>query len=145
MNPLAVTGKLRTSAAILIGLALFVFSAGCGKKSSGGVSGNSPAPTAGKADIATEDNAASAAAPRRSPPVATEAAATPATSENEPLVGMVHDFMTAQLRKFIAENGRLPNTFSEFAQSKMDTVPRAPAGLKFAIDETTQEVKLVKK
>ena len=58
---------------------------------------------------------------------------------------MVHDFMTAQLRKFIAENGRLPNTFSEFAQSKMDTVPRAPAGLKFAIDETTQEVKLVKK
>ena len=53
--------------------------------------------------------------------------------------------MTAQLKKFIAETGRMPADFSEFSRTKMDSVPRAPEGLKFAIDEVTQEVKLVRK
>ena len=53
--------------------------------------------------------------------------------------------MTAQLKKFIEETGRMPKDFSEFIHAKMDSVPRAPEGLKFAIDEATQEVKLVRK
>jgi hypothetical protein len=53
--------------------------------------------------------------------------------------------MTAQLKRFIEEKGRLPKDFAEFAAARMDSVPRPPAGLKYAIDGTTQEVKLVKK
>ncbi|MBI3415437.1 MAG: hypothetical protein HY043_08965 [Verrucomicrobia bacterium] len=71
--------------------------------------------------------------------------ATTGSQGNEPLIGLVHESMTAQLKKFIEETGRMPKDFSEFAHAKMDSVPRAPAGLKFAIDETTQEVKLVRK
>lgn len=71
--------------------------------------------------------------------------AQPASQANEPLIGLVHESMTAQLKKFIEETGRMPKDFSEFARAKMDSVPRAPEGLKFAIDETTQDVKLVRK
>jgi hypothetical protein len=57
---------------------------------------------------------------------------------------MVHAFMTAQLRSFIREKGRLPNDFSEFASSKMDSVPFAPPGMQYVIDATTREVKVVR-
>jgi hypothetical protein len=53
--------------------------------------------------------------------------------------------MTGQLKRFIEEKGRLPKDFAEFAAARMDSVPRPPEGLKYAIDATTQEVKLVKK
>ncbi|MEO8427880.1 MAG: hypothetical protein ABI651_12290 [Verrucomicrobiota bacterium] len=83
---------------------------------------------------------------RAAPPTpVSQAAPAQASSVDEALVGAVHTFMTAQLKKFIGEQGRMPKDFSEFAGSRMDSVPRAPAGMKFVIDETTQEVKVVKK
>lgn len=52
--------------------------------------------------------------------------------------------MTAQLKKFVAEKGRLPNSFLEFAGAKLDAIPRAPQGFAYEIDPVTVEVKLVK-
>jgi len=42
------------------------------------------------------------------------------------------------------KNGRLPKDFAELARAQLDTRPRAPKGMKWAIDPTTAEVKLVK-
>jgi hypothetical protein len=53
--------------------------------------------------------------------------------------------MTTQLRIFIQTNGRMPKDFTEFASARMDSVQRLPEGFKWAIDETTQEVKVVRK
>ena len=46
---------------------------------------------------------------------------------------------------FIEKNGRVPETFSEFANAAMDSVPLAPNGMKFVIDPTDRTVKAVKK
>lgn len=54
-------------------------------------------------------------------------------------------FLTSQLRIFIQQKGRLPTDFGEFAIARLDSVPRAPKGMTWAIDRTTQEVKLVKR
>jgi len=50
-----------------------------------------------------------------------------------------------QLRMYIEKNGPMPQTFSEFANSEMDTVALAPEGMKFAIDPVDRTVKIVKK
>src|SRR5438552_1634206 len=83
--------------------------------------------------------------PRPSPAPARMPTAEPVRIESESLFGIVHPFMTDQLKKFIEENGRFPQDFGEFASARMDSVPRAPEGFRFAIDRTTVEVKLVKK
>jgi len=63
----------------------------------------------------------------------------------ERLNGAVHAKLTMQLRMFIEKNGRVPESFSEFANSAMDTVPLAPDGMKFVIDPADRTVKAVKK
>jgi hypothetical protein len=70
--------------------------------------------------------------------------ATAATAAAQSLVGEVHEFMTSQLGIFIQQNGRLPKDFAEFSRARLDSVPRTPVGMKWAIDTTTREVKLVK-
>src|SRR5437867_4432862 len=91
-------------------------------------------------------SAPAAVSPRPSPAAArTPRPAEPVRIESESLVGIVHPFMTDQLKRFIEENGRFPRDFGEFASTRMDSVPRAPEGFRFAIDRTTVEVKLVKK
>jgi hypothetical protein len=82
-----------------------------------------------------------------SSPSTSDAAALPAAAENpspQPLVGKVDAFMTGQLRIFIQQNGRLPKDFAEFSHARLDSLPRTPLGMKWAIDPATQEVKLVK-
>ena len=46
---------------------------------------------------------------------------------------------------YIEKNGRMPQTFSEFANSAMDSVPPVPEGMKFIIDPVDKAVKVVKK
>ena len=60
------------------------------------------------------------------------------------LNGPVHPFMTQQLRIFVQQHGRLPENFTEFTSSRMDSVPRVQEGFRWAVDETTLEVKLVR-
>jgi hypothetical protein len=53
--------------------------------------------------------------------------------------------MTAQLRRYIDENGRMPASFAEFASARMDSVPFAPDGMEYVIDTARREVKVVRK
>jgi len=123
----------------------------CGKKKS--TAPEAAAPSAAVENVAAPDSLTEPAANEPAPIRRRVAPATPvppaapaqASGVDEALVGAVHTFMTAQLKKFIEEKGRIPKDFSEFASSRMDSVPRPPAGMKFVIDETTQEVKVVKK
>lgn len=79
-------------------------------------------------------------------PAVSEQTTNPAVGEApQPLVGEVHPFMTSQLRIFLQQNGRLPSDFAELARTRLDVVPRAPPGMKWAIDPVSQEVKLVKR
>jgi hypothetical protein len=77
------------------------------------------------------------------------AAVPDAAKNNDPagdvrsIEGVVDPFLTSQLRIFVQEKGRLPETFAEFAGARLDSVPRLAKGLRFAIDPATQEVKIV--
>ncbi|MCU0784385.1 MAG: hypothetical protein MUF81_10145 [Verrucomicrobia bacterium] len=70
-------------------------------------------------------------------------APTATSNSDQPLAGQVDPFLTQQLRIFIQQKGRLPTNFMEFA-SGMDSRPRKPPGMKWAIDSVSREVKLVK-
>ena len=97
-----------------------------------------------------------ASTPKTTPPAAPEATAAAERAQaappvagaekqgSEAVAGAVNAFLTSQLRIFIEQNGRLPKDFAEFARARLDSVPRTPAGTRWAIDPTTQEVKLVK-
>jgi hypothetical protein len=61
------------------------------------------------------------------------------------VVGIVEPTMTAQLQRFVAQKGRLPDNFAEFANTRLDTVPRPPEGMRWVIDAATAEVKAVPK
>ena len=78
--------------------------------------------------------------------IATTNEATIATPNEppQPLDGPADPGMTEQLRIFIQERGRLPTDFGEFSRARLDSVPRVPQGMRWVIDPTTQEVKLVK-
>ena len=83
----------------------------------------------------------------RAPAAATPTNETPAmagTTASKPLDGQVNPFFTQQLRVFVQQKGRLPADFRELARTSLDSVPRAPAGMKWAIDPTTREVKAAK-
>jgi len=74
--------------------------------------------------------------------------ATPATAEQKPgeapaenVTGQVNAFLTGQLRIFIREKGRMPESFAELARVRLDSVPRPPEGKKWVIDTATKEVK----
>jgi hypothetical protein len=61
------------------------------------------------------------------------------------LQGAIHARLTIELRRYIEKYGRMPDSFSEFANAMMDSVPEAPEGMKFAIDPVDKAVKAVKK
>ena len=139
--------KLLFVSVLITGLATVA----CAKKKS--AAPEAAAPSTPVENVAAPDSPAEPVANEPAPIRRRAAPATPvpqaaslqASSVDEALVGAVHTFMTAQLRKFIEEKGRIPKDFSEFASSRMDSVPRPPAGMKFVIDETTQEVKVVRR
>src|SRR2546426_11403443 len=119
---------MRVAIALVAALALPIV--GCGKKEA-----STPKTTLPAAPDAT----AAAERARSAPPVAGAE-----QQASEAVAGAVNAFLTSQLRIFIEQNGRLPKDFGEFARARLDSVPRTPAGTRWAIDPTTQEVKLVK-
>jgi hypothetical protein len=130
----------------LVALAAFV-STGCARQDPPAAQAvQSPAETPGT----LPDNRpvdASTSVPGAHAKPATRAAAPLKAAEAKnavPLEGLVHVFMTTQLRKFIQETGRLPTDFSEFSSARLDSVPFPPDGMKYAIDYATLEVKAVK-
>ncbi|HWH71012.1 MAG TPA: hypothetical protein VNT26_16605 [Candidatus Sulfotelmatobacter sp.] len=107
---------MRTSFPLILLAAFALALAGCGKKQ--------PAPQA--------------------KPATNETAAATETAAAKPLDGQADPFLTQQLRVFIQKQGRLPVDFAELVRTSLDSRPRTPAGMRWAIDPVTQEVKLVK-
>jgi len=78
------------------------------------------------------------------PPASTAAATNAAAvASSQPVSGTTDPFLTQQLWVFVQQKGRLPADFGELARNCLDSRPRPPAGMKWVIDATTQEVKLV--
>src|SRR5687768_2605277 len=63
---------------------------------------------------------------------------------NDIMPGQVHPIYTSMLRQFVQKNKRIPTHFAELVNSEMDSVPSAPKGKSYAIDEKTLTVKMVK-
>lgn len=115
-------------------IALLVAAAnGCGKKEKS--PGQAPTPEQ------AQGIAGQAAQPEPPPPPSVVARAENAPRQS--VVGEVDPVLTAELRNFIQLKQRLPVSFGEFARVRLDTIPRPPAGKKWAIDMTTLEVKAV--
>ncbi len=71
-----------------------------------------------------------------------------AQAAEEPLTGpyaLERQFMTQQLGIFVAQNKRMPKDFNELAATRLDSVPQAPAGQKWVIDQLNRKVIAVKK
>ncbi len=120
--------NLRGLLTVLIGLLIF---AGCSKKQAEAPQAAEPTPAA-----------PAVAAPAAPKAARAPTAAAPAGPVEEVIA--VHEFMTKQLHIFIEQKGRMPESFVEFTQARMDSPPRPPPGTKFVIDPNTVEVKLVK-
>jgi len=114
--------------ALFISLATFVL-VGCHKKEAAPANSGAPETAASPQP----------AKPLPPPPAYVTAAAQNAPAEN--VAGEVNVFLTEQLRIFIREKGRMPESFAELARTRLDSIPRPPAGKKWVIDNATKEVK----
>jgi hypothetical protein len=98
--------------------------------------------------ILPENKVASVARPTAASPTPGQprpAVAQPVRPIQERINGAIHAQLTVQLRMFVEKNGRMPESFSEFAFRNMDSVPPVPEGMKFVIDPVDKAVKVVKK
>ena len=120
-----------------LSLAAFVL-AGCGKRQP--QAEGAAAPTAS----VPRDPAAEVRAKTVSRPTP-EIQSRTANVIRESVVGVVEPSMTAQLQAFVAQKGRMPDNFAEFAHTRLDTVPRPPEGMTWVIDATAMQVKAVPK
>ena len=123
--------------ALLAGCVVF---GGCSKRQNSAPTSETSALTAQPEASANASAPPDAPAPAAPPP---PPAAAPDSSV-QPVSGVVDPALTAQLHVFIQEKGRLPTSFAELAAARLDSVPRLQKGLSFAIDPTTQQVKIVR-
>jgi PBP1b-binding outer membrane lipoprotein LpoB len=122
----------------LLALAAFTF-VGCHKKEAEVVN-QSQNPS----DLGTPVKApADAKAAQPLPPAPPKVAANADNYVRENVTGTVDPNLTAQLRSFVQKNGRLPQSFTEFANRGLDSMPHPPAGSKWVIDAPNQQVKAV--
>jgi len=89
------------------------------------------------------NNAPAGKAAEPSPPPPPKVAANAENSVRENVTGTVDPNLTAQLRSFVQKYGRLPQSFTEFANRGLDSMPRPPEGTKWVIDAANQQVKSV--
>jgi hypothetical protein len=69
-----------------------------------------------------------------------------ANAENAPrqeVSGQTDPFLTQQLQIYVRQVGRMPESFSQLAASRLDSIPRPPPGTKWVIDSAHMEVKAV--
>ena len=138
---------------ILIPLTALVL-IGCSKRPP---QANQPAPQpegVAAGDLPVQNPATAASVPPDPPPevrartVSRPSPAIQSRTDNiirDSVVGEVNSSLTAQLQLFIAQKGRLPDNFAEFANSRLDSVPRPPEGKRWVIDAGALQVKAVKK
>jgi hypothetical protein len=77
------------------------------------------------------------------PPPPPKVAANADNYVRENVSGQVDANLTAQLRAFVQKYGRLPQSFTEFANRGLDSMPHPPEGSKWVIDAPNQQVKAV--
>src|SRR5213082_1108617 len=135
---------------IFLALNAWTFS-GCSKReASSTASGPQPTPEQAaqiESQYVLPPNTGLSGSPANSAPTRQRDPNAPAAARpiQERLQGAIHARLTVQLRMFIEKNGRVPDSFSEFANAAMDSAPLAPDGMKFVIDPTDRTVKAVKK
>jgi len=95
-------------------------------------------------DIGTPlTNSADGKAAQALPPPPPSVAANADNYVRQNVTGTVDPNLTALLRDFVQKNGRLPQSFTEFANRGLDSTPRPPEGTKWVIDGPNQQVKAV--
>jgi hypothetical protein len=98
---------------------------------------------ANKTASPTAPTAANPAPPAPGQPLPNRAR--PVQPIQERINGAIHAQLTVQLRMYVEKNGRMPQSFAEFAFRSIDSVQAAPEGMKFVIDPVDKAVKVVKK
>jgi hypothetical protein len=123
---------------------LLAAGAGCSKEEPVAVTPDATeAPATAEAPVAATPQAPRVVSPGTPPAVAPQAQPQPVAGV-KPLEGRVDPQMTALLKRFVAQKGRMPQSILELAGATSDSFPLAPAGYLYAIDPATSEVKLVK-
>ena len=59
------------------------------------------------------------------------------------VAGEVNASLSTELRNFVQLKHRMPDSFSEFASVRLDSIPRPPDGKKWVIDIDALQVKAV--
>src|ERR1041384_4009857 len=116
---------------------------GCGKHQAAQTTQPAPqADSVASVDSPAQNPASPAGVPGDPPPevrartVSRPSPQTQSRPENvirESVVGEVNHALTQQLHLFIAQKGRMPDNFTEFANTRLDTVPRPPEGMRWVI------------
>ena len=139
----------------ILSLIAAVALAGCKKKETASAETSSPAPPA-EAAAPTSPPAEGAAPQEESIRIVTTAKPKPippppqyitVRAENnvqQGVSGKVDMFLTEQLHIFIQKNHRMPESFHEFVNTRLDSIPRPPEGTKWVIDTAAMQVKAVK-
>lgn len=120
-------------------LILLVALAGCKKKEDAPSASNEAIPQVGTTAVTQAES------PQTLPPAPSYIAAQAENSVQSNVTGEPDQFLTSQLRIFVKDKGRLPQSFTEFARTRLDSMPPAPAGTKWVIDSASAEVKAAKK
>jgi hypothetical protein len=102
---------------------------------------NAEAPSLPAARSASRSGPPPGAKPLPPPPAVVAARADNYVRQN--VEGQVDGFLTEQLRTFIQQKQRFPESFVEFAAARLDSVPRPPEGKRWVIDAATVQVKSV--
>lgn len=125
---------------------LLAVCAGCSKEEPVAVAPDPAEATTGTespAPVAATPQAPRVAAPGTPPAAAPQPQPQPVAGV-KPLEGRVDPQMTALLKRFVAQKGRMPQSILELAGATSDSFPLAPTGYLYAIDPATVDVKLVK-
>ena len=117
--------------AVLALCAIVVFQVGC--------SNEPEAPSAETSPASPEVSAEVEAQLVPSPAARTDAPAL------ERLDGAIHPYLTERLHDYVAKTGKMPETIYEFSNTAVDSMPPAPAGMKYMIDPADKTVKAVRK
>lgn len=131
---------------LLCTLLLLAVGAGCSKNDPVAVETpppGSPEATESPTPVGAAPQVSPAAVPAAPPAVTPQPQPQPVAGV-KPLAGRVDPQMTALLKRFVAQKGRMPQSILELAGATSDSFPLAPAGYLYAIDTATAEVKLVK-
>jgi len=102
-----------------------------------------------KESVQAQEETASALPPEESEKIAAQLVPAPNVKPDatpqERLQGAIHPGLTMRLQMYIEKTGKIPETIYEFANTAVDSMPPAPAGMKYVIDPADKTVKAVRK